>query len=142
MLCYFCAGRSVVFDSFDPMEPPRLLCPWNSLGNNTGVGSHSLLQWVFPNRGSNPGLLHCRQIRYHLSPQGSRSCALLPCITKQLWVVWATALQTGQEGLCLTQPCCYIALKYTACFSHALLPHNNITASYCLHHQFYLLTHI
>ena len=32
--------------------------PWNSLGQNTGVGSLSLLQGIFPTQGSNPGLLH------------------------------------------------------------------------------------
>ena len=30
--------------------------------NNTGVGSLSLLQWMFPTQESNQGLLHCRQI--------------------------------------------------------------------------------
>ena len=38
---------------------------------NTGVGCHSLLQGIFPTQGSSPGLLHCRQILYHLSYQGS-----------------------------------------------------------------------
>ena len=51
--------------------PARLLCPWNSSGKNTGVGSHSLLQGIFPTQGSNLGLLHCRHILYHLSHQGS-----------------------------------------------------------------------
>ena len=37
----------------------------------TGVGSLSLLQGTFPTQGSNTGLLHCRQILYHLSRQGS-----------------------------------------------------------------------
>ena len=41
------------------------------IGKNTGVGSYSLLQGIFPIQGSNPGLLHCRQILYHLSHQGS-----------------------------------------------------------------------
>ena len=40
--------------------PTRLLCPWNSLGKNNGVGSHSLLQGIFLTQGSNLGLLHCR----------------------------------------------------------------------------------
>ena len=40
---------------------------WNSPGQNTGVGSHSLLQGIFPTQGSNPGLPHCRQILYQLS---------------------------------------------------------------------------
>ena len=38
---------------------------------STGVGCHFLLQGVFPTQGSNPGLLHCRQMLYHLSFQGS-----------------------------------------------------------------------
>ena len=44
---------------------------WTSPGQNTGVGSPSLLQGIFPNQGSNPGLLHCRQILYQLSHKGS-----------------------------------------------------------------------
>ena len=40
-------------------------------GQNTGAGSHSLLQGIFPNQGLNPGLLHCRQILYQLCHQGS-----------------------------------------------------------------------
>ena len=39
-----------------------LLCPRDSPGKNTGVGSHSLLQGIFLIQGSNPGLLSCRQI--------------------------------------------------------------------------------
>ena len=50
----------------DPMA-----CLWNSPGKNTGVGCHCLLQGIFPTQGSNLGLLHCRQILYHLSYQGS-----------------------------------------------------------------------
>ena len=46
-----------------------LLC--DSPGKNTGVGCHALLQGIFPTRGYNPGLPHCRRILYHLSHQGS-----------------------------------------------------------------------
>ena len=49
----------------------QLLCLWDFLGKNTGVGCHSLLQGIFPTQGSNLGLLYCRQIVYYLSPQGS-----------------------------------------------------------------------
>ena len=49
------------------LQPTRSLCPWNSLGKDTGVGSHALLQGIFPTQGLNPGLLYCRQILYHLS---------------------------------------------------------------------------
>ena len=53
-------------------------CPWNFPGKNNGVGCHSLLQGIFPTQGSNPGLLHCRQILYHLSYQGNTmSCEVL-----------------------------------------------------------------
>ena len=34
----------------------------DSPGKNTEVGSHSLLQGIFPTQGFNPGLLYCRQI--------------------------------------------------------------------------------
>ena len=46
-------------------------CPWNSPGQNTGVGSCCLHQRIFPTQGLNPGLLCCRQILYQLSHQGS-----------------------------------------------------------------------
>ena len=64
---------SVVSDSLRPhgLYPTRLLCPWNSPGQSTGVGSHSLLQGILPTQGLNPGLLHCGWILYCLSHQGS-----------------------------------------------------------------------
>ena len=43
----------------------------DSLGKNTGLGCHALLQGIFPSQGLNPGLSHCRQILYCLSHQGS-----------------------------------------------------------------------
>ena len=51
----------------DSLWPHGLCSPWNSLGQNTGVGSCFLLQGIFPTQGSNPGLPHCRQILYQLS---------------------------------------------------------------------------
>ena len=38
------------------LQPARLLCPWDSLGKNTGVGCHFLLQGIFPTQRSNPRL--------------------------------------------------------------------------------------
>ena len=52
-------------------RPHGLYSPWNSPGQNTGVGSIALLQGNFPTFGLNPGLPHCRQILYQLSYQGS-----------------------------------------------------------------------
>ena len=53
------------------LQPFRLLYPWDSPGKNTGVGCQALLQEIFPTQGSNPGLLHFRQILYDLSHKGS-----------------------------------------------------------------------
>ena len=55
----------------DSLQPHRLYSPWYSPGQNTGVGSHSLFQKIFPTQGLNPGLPHCRQILYLLSHKGS-----------------------------------------------------------------------
>ena len=52
-------------------ELTRLLCPWDSLGKNTRVGCHALLQEIFPIQGLNPGFLHCRPVVYWLSHQES-----------------------------------------------------------------------
>ena len=59
----------------DPMDCSlaTLLHPWDSAGKNTGVGCHALLQGILPTQGSKPGLLHWKQILYHLSHQGSPS---------------------------------------------------------------------
>ena len=48
----------------DSLWPHGLYSPWNSLGQNTGVGNLSLLQSIFPTQGLNPGLLHCRWFLY------------------------------------------------------------------------------
>ena len=53
------------------LQPHGLHSPWNSPGQNTGVGSLFLLQGIFPTQGWNPGLPHCRWILYQLSHKGS-----------------------------------------------------------------------
>ena len=60
-------SRSVMSDSFGTpwMVALHLLCPRDSPGKNTGVGSLSLLQGIFPTQGSNQGLPHCRRILHH-----------------------------------------------------------------------------
>ena len=55
----------------DCLWPHGLYSLWNSPGQNTGVGSLSLLQGIFPTQGSNAVLPHCRQILYQLSNKGS-----------------------------------------------------------------------
>ena len=61
-------SRSVVSNS---LKPHGLYSPQNPPGKNTGVGSVSLLQGIFPTLRSNPGLPHSGQILYQLSCQGS-----------------------------------------------------------------------
>ena len=64
---------SVLSNSLRPhrLKPSRLLCPWDSPSKNTGVGSHSLLQGIFPTQESNPGLSHYRRILSCQSHEGS-----------------------------------------------------------------------
>ena len=68
----------------DSLRPHGLLCsPWNSPGQNTGMGSLSLLQGIFPTQGSNPGLPHGGRILYQLSHKGSPTLDLsLPAPTQ------------------------------------------------------------
>ena len=53
------------------LQPHGLYSPWNSPGQNTGVGSLSLPQGISPTQGLNPGVLHCGQILYQLSHKRS-----------------------------------------------------------------------
>ena len=76
-----CSSRSVMSDS---LQFHGLYSPWNSPAQNTGVGSLSLLQRIFPTQGSNPGLPHCRRIFYQLSHKGS---PVLNRTLKNLWVL-------------------------------------------------------
>ena len=67
-----CKVTSVVSDSCDPMDSSS---PGSSvhgiLQARTALCCHSLLQGIFPTQGMNPGLLHRKQIIYHLSHQES-----------------------------------------------------------------------
>ena len=58
--CLLLFSGSVVSYSLQPLGlyPASLLCPWNSPGKNTRVGSHFLLQGIFLTQGSNLHLLH------------------------------------------------------------------------------------
>ena len=85
-------SRSVVSDSSRPhgLWPTRLLCPWHFPGNSTGVDCHFLLQGIFPNQGLNLGLLHCRQMLYRLSQQGTRSWCMI--FLMSCWILVARIL--------------------------------------------------
>ena len=70
--CLIFISHSVMSNSLWPhwLYPARLLCPWNSLGKNTGVGCHALLQGIFPTQGSNPDLLHLQADSLPSEPPG------------------------------------------------------------------------
>ena len=68
LLCFKSESSSIVSNS---LQPHGLHSPWNSPGQNTRVGSLSLLQEIFPTQGWNPDLLHCKLILYQPSHQGS-----------------------------------------------------------------------
>ena len=97
-----CESHSVVSNS---LRSHGLHSPWNSPGQNTGVGSCSCLQGIFPTQGSNPGLPHCRWILYQLSYQGSLiseshsvvSNSLQPC---GLYSPWNSPGQNTGVGSC------------------------------------------
>ena len=71
------------------LYPTGLFCPWNSPGKNTGVGSHSLLQGIFLISRSNSSILHCRQILYHLSCQGSPMIKWWYLLDDLAWSLWS-----------------------------------------------------
>ena len=87
----------------------------DSPGRNTRVGCHALLWGIFPNQGSNPGLLHCRWIPYHPSHQGSprtvewvaypfsrwssqpRNQARVSCVAGGFFTSWASGQIDGEQ---------------------------------------------
>ena len=103
---------SVVSNS---LRPHGLHSPWNSPGQNTGVGSLSLLQGIFPTQGLNPGLPNCRRILYQLSYKGSpgilewvaypfssesswlRNQTGVSCIAGRFFTNWAIRESQSQE---------------------------------------------
>ena len=51
--CYLVANCHLNLLVSYGLQPVSLLCPWNSPGKNTRVGSHSLFQQIFPTQGLN-----------------------------------------------------------------------------------------
>ena len=78
-------SHSVLSDSLQPHGLYRL---WYSPGQNTGVGSLSLFQGIFPTQGPNPDLPHCRRILYQLNHKGN------PRILK--WVAYPFSSRSSQ----------------------------------------------
>ena len=82
------------------LQPHGLYSPWNSPGQNTGVGSLSLLQGILPIQRLYPGLLYSRQILYQLGHKGSPRM-LEGAQTAQSTVKWCGYVRK-QHGSSLT----------------------------------------
>ena len=82
----------------DSLWPHGLYSPWNSPGQNTKVGSLSLLQGIFPTQRANPGLPHCRQILYQLSQKG-RPRILEWVDTMAITYLWTSTRKTEKRTL-------------------------------------------
>ena len=131
-------SHSVVSDS---LWPHGLYSSWNSPGQNTRVGSLSLLQGIFPTQGLNPGLLHCRQILYQLSHKGSpgilewlaypfsrrssrpRNWIGVSCIAGGFFTNWAI-----REVLGMVQPLVYPNM-YSINMAESILPLSTLNPS-------------
>ena len=86
-------SHSVVSNS---LWPHGLSSPWNSLGQNTGVGRLFLLQRIFPTQESNWGPLHCSWILYQLSYQGSYIIQKNTCTPMFIAALFTIAKTCGQ----------------------------------------------
>ena len=93
------------------LRPHGLQSPWNSPGQNTGVGSLSLLQGIFPTQDLNPGLPHCRWILYQLSHKGSPCFRKVWCQTSLLsYLLRVTRVSRSLLLLWTSRPYCSLAL--------------------------------
>ena len=131
-------SRSVRSDS---LRPHGLYSSWNSLGQNTGVGSLSLLQGIFPTQGWNPGLPHCRRILYQLNHKGSPRIlewVVYPFSSRSSHEPGSPALQMDSSPTELTEEeACYkLACKFQDMMmwvvSHGLKASTNILVGYII----------
>ena len=130
----------------DSLRPHRLYSPWDSPGQNIGIGSLSLLQGTFPTQGSNPGLPHCRRILYQLSHKGIYT-KIYMCVLVSLIISHSLQLHGLWPAMFL---CLWNSLgKNTGVGSHSLLQRIFLTQGsnphlLCLLHCrqiLYLLSH-
>ena len=125
-------GKEIIIGSFHRMSkvkwseshsvmsnslwPHGLYSSWNSPGQNTGVDSHSLIQWFFPTWRENPGLPHCRPILYQLS-------------TREEWPVHIQVLSArlgGEDAIMLIQVSC-LPQRYTPVVMSRMLSEFEVT---------------
>ena len=77
-MCVLVAQLCLTLLQTHGLQPFSLLSLWNSLGKNTGVGCHSLLQWIFPTHRTRSSAL---QTNFLLSePQGNQRMCVYMCV--------------------------------------------------------------
>ena len=119
-----------------------------SAGQNTGVGSLSLRQGIFPTQGLNPGLPHCRQILYQLSYKGSprilewvfypfssgysrpRNWIGVSCIAGGFFIYWAIRAAQEQSKIIKSY---FLFLPPPPFLWYSILITNIIFFNVCLH---------
>ena len=104
----------------DSLRPHGPYSPWNSPGHNTGLGSLSLLQGIFPIQGWNPGFPHCRRILYQLSHKGS------PRILE--WVAYSFS-RGSSPPKDQTQVSCIVGRRFTVWATREAQPETKSTSS-------------
>ena len=89
----------------DPADcsPPGSSC--DSPGKNTVVSCHALLQGIFPTQGSKPGLLHCRQILYHLKHQGNLHTHTACMLSHHSCTRLCNSMDCSPPGSSVQSPC-------------------------------------
>ena len=124
----------VVSDSFWPHE---LSSPWNSPGRNTGLDSLSFLQRIFPTQGSNPDLLHSRQI--------NTNCGISEASVKKkniyIYIFYNTYIYHIYVYICICALYIFVYMYYMQIF----VLYKNIYILYILcitHYTYYVYIHI
>ena len=119
-------------------QPTRLLCPWDSLGKNTGVGYCALLQGIFSTQGSSPHLLHLlhwQEGSLPLAPPGKLKC---PHIYFQRKVpTWAPP-RIGRTLRSSLENCPFSSVQFSSVAQLCLTlcdPMNCSTPGFPVHHQ-------
>ena len=103
--CCCCFSRSVVFDSLRPhgLLPTRLLCPWTSPGQSTGVGCHFLLQGIFLTRDWTCVSCTGREILHHWATR--KATSMVPRLRKHFLCTLSSKLYFSLSFIMLSIRC-------------------------------------
>ena len=124
---------------FDSLQLHGLYSPWISPGQNIGVGSHSLLQGIFPTQGSNPGLSQHRWILYSLRHQGSLIMKAVAAAAKllQLCPTLCDPMDYTVHGILQARILDWVAFPFSRGSSQPKITH--LTLSRCVSFFFFLI---